>query len=105
LTPAEWIPRFIERVASQIVVGLFRATRLAPAQLFYAHVDHADVAGHIAIADSVLQEHRGFPMLADMARNVCDTVFSNSLEGLAETAYAAVGVPWRYFSGRSNRNR
>jgi hypothetical protein len=105
LTPAEWIPRFIERVASQIVVGLFRATRLAPAQLFYAHVDHADVAGHIALADSVLQEHRGFPMLADMARNVCDTVFSNSLEGLAETAYAAVGVPWRYFSGRSNRNR
>jgi hypothetical protein len=105
LTPAEWIPRFIKRVASQIVVGVFRATRLAPAQLFYAHVDHADVAGNIAIADSVLQEHRGFPMLADMARNVCDSVFSSSLEGLAETAYAAAGVPWRYFSGRSSRSR
>src|SRR5439155_13308177 len=63
LAPAEWIPRFIDRVASQVVVGLYRATRLAPAQLFYAHVDHADVAAHIVLADSVLQEHRGFPLL------------------------------------------
>jgi hypothetical protein len=105
LTAAEWIPRFIKRVASQVVVGLFRATRLAPAQVFYAHADHADLAGHIALADSVLQEHKGFPLLADMANHLCDSIFGNSLDGLAETAYAAAGVPWRYFSRRSNRNR
>ena len=40
-------------VASKVVVGLYRATRLAPAQVFYAHEDHAHLAAHIAIADSV----------------------------------------------------
>jgi hypothetical protein len=96
ITPAEWIPRFIKRVASKIVVGLFRATEIAPAQIFYAHVDHADLAAHIVLADSVLQEHRGVPMLTDIARQVCNTVFSDSLAGLAGNAYTAAGVPWRY---------
>jgi hypothetical protein len=105
LTPAEWIPRFIDRVASQVVVGLYRATRLAPAQLFYAHVDHADVAAHIVLADSILQEHRGFPLLIDLADHVCRAVFGDSLKGLTETAYAEAGVPWRYFSERSTRAR
>ncbi len=101
----QWIPRFIERVASKVVVGLFRATHLAPAQVFYAHEDHADLAAHIVLADSALQEHRGFPLLADMARRVCHTEFGDTLEELAETAYAAAGVPWRYSSERSTRNR
>ncbi len=102
LAPAEWIPRFIERVASQVVVGLYRATRLSPAQLFYAHVDHADMAGHIAIADSMLQEHRGFPLLMDLADHVSKAVFGGTLETLTEAAYAKAGAPWSYFSERSN---
>lgn len=103
LAPTEWIPRFIDRVASQVAVGLYRATRLAPAQLFYAHVDHADLAAHIVLADSVLQEHRGFPLLIDLADHVCRSVFGGTLASLTETAYAAAGVPWRYFSERSTR--
>ncbi len=99
----DWIPRFIERVASKIAVGLFRATIVSPAQVFYAHVDHADLAAHVVLADSVLQEHRGFPMLVDMARQVCQTVFGDSLAALAENAYAAAGVPWRYSSRRTDR--
>src|SRR5262249_30094252 len=79
LTPAEWIPRFIERVASKIVVGLFRATLFAPAQLFYAHVDHSETAAHIALADSMLKE-QGTPLLLQMANHVCDSVFGESLE-------------------------
>src|SRR5262249_46648361 len=94
LSPAEWIPRFIDRVASRVVVGLYRATRWAPAQLFYAHVDHAGLAAHIALADSVLQEHRGFPVLIDLAHHVCAAVFGDSLRGLTEAAYAAAGAPW-----------
>jgi hypothetical protein len=105
LSPAEWIPRFIERVASKVVVGLYRATLMAPAYLFYAHVDHADLAAHVVLADSMLQEHRGFPLLIDLADHVCDTVFGKSLGKLTETAYAAAGVPWRYFSERSTRER
>jgi hypothetical protein len=105
IAPYKWIRRFIDRVASQIVVGLYRATRYAPAQLFYAHVDHADLAAHIVLADSVLQEHRGFPLLIDLADHVCRSVFGGTLQRLTETAYAAAGEPWRYFSERTTRAR
>jgi hypothetical protein len=104
LTPAEWIPRFLERVASQVVVGLYRATRTAPAQLFYAHADHAHMAAHIVLADSMFQEQRGFPLLIDLAHHLCAAVFGGSLRSLTETAYAAAGEPWRYFSERATRD-
>ncbi len=94
----EWIPRVIRELASKIVVGLFRASPVAPAQMFYAHVDHADYAAHMVMADSLLQEHRGRPLLTELGRHVCASVFGNSLETLTETAYAAAGVPWGYVS-------
>jgi hypothetical protein len=96
IRPTEWIPRVIHRVASKIVVGVFRATPVAPAQVFYAHEDHAMLAAHMVLADSMLQEHRGFPMLADMARQTCNTAFGDSLAALADNAYAAAGAPWRF---------
>ena len=104
IAPPEWIPRFIERVASQVVVGLYRASKLAPAQLFYAHRDHAHFAAHIVLADSMFQEERGFPLLIDLAHHVCDSVFGGSLRHMTETAYAAAGAPWRYFSERTTRH-
>lgn len=91
-----WIPKFIREVASKVAVGVFRATTLAPAQVFYAHVDHADLAGRIAIADGMFQENRGVPLLLDLARQVGDTVFGESLNSLAESIYGAVGAPWRH---------
>lgn len=104
LTPDQWIRRFRDRVASQVVVGVYRATQFAPAQVFYAHVDHAHVAAHLAIADSMLQEHRGFPLLIDLADNVCKSVFGGgTLEGMLTTAYAKAGVPWQYLSERTTR--
>jgi hypothetical protein len=99
----EWIPRVIERVASKIAVGLFRATPVSPAQVFYAHVNHADLAAHMVLADSVLQENHGSPMLIDMARHICSAVFGQTLGGLAENAYAAAGVPWRYAKSLTTR--
>jgi len=93
---SEWIPRFIGQVASKVVIGLFRATRLAPAQMFFAHQDHADLAAHIVLADSMLQEQHGFPLLAEIASRLCNDMFLGSLDGLAEAAYAAAGAPWRY---------
>jgi hypothetical protein len=104
LPPPQWIPRFIERVAPKVVVGLYRASVLAPAQLFYAHRDHAHFAAHIVLADSMFQEERGFPLLIDLAHHVCDSVFGGSLRHLTETAYAAAGSPWRYFSERTTRH-
>jgi hypothetical protein len=104
LNPEGWIKKFRDVVATQVVVGVYRATRLAPAQLFYAHTDHADLAAHIALADSMLQEHRGFPLLIDLADNVCRSVFGGeTLTGPASTAYADAGAPWRYLSERATR--
>jgi len=100
----EWIPRMINEVAGQVAVGLYRATLLAPAQLFFAHVDHADVAAHVVLADSVLQEQRGFPLLIDIAHHVCAAVFGGTLQQLTENAYAAAGAPWRYLSERKTRD-
>jgi len=102
LPSSEWIPRFINTVSSQVVVGLFRASALTPAQLFFAHEDHADIAAHIAIADSMLREPHGSPLLLEMARHVGEAVFGDNLETLAQAAYAAAGAPWRY---RTNRTR
>jgi hypothetical protein len=106
LSPVEWIRRFRDLVAPKVVVGLYRATHMAPAQVFYAHAKHAHLAAHIAIADSALQEHRGFPLLIDLADNVCTSVFGgSSLSGLLAIAYADAGVPWRYQSERMTRDR
>jgi hypothetical protein len=103
LEPTEWIPRFLERVASQVAVGVYRATATAPAQLFYAHVEHVHTAAHVVLADSMFQEQRGFPLLIDLAHHLCAGVFGGSLRHLTETAYAAAGAPWRYFSERTTR--
>jgi hypothetical protein len=104
LTGEQWIRTFRDQVASQVVVGVYRASRMAPAQMFYAHVDHADVAAHVALADSVLQEHRGFPMLIDLADRVCGTVFGDqTLTGPVSVAYADAGAPWQFLSERATR--
>jgi hypothetical protein len=106
LTPPEWIGRFRDEVASNVVVGLYRASALAPAQLFYAHEDQADMAAHLAVADSLLQAHRGFPLLLDLAHQVCGVTFGpDSLTGPLQAAYAAAGVPFRYLSERATRER
>jgi hypothetical protein len=105
IKPMEWIKRFRDRVAPKVVVGVYRATQVAPAQVYYAHVDHAHEAAHIVLADSVLQEHRGFPLLIDLAHHVCSSVFGgNTLSGLLATAYADAGAPWQYLSERVTRS-
>jgi hypothetical protein len=104
LSPHEWIKKFRDVVGSQVVVGVYRATHAAPAQVFYAHEDHADVAAHVVLADSVLQWHRGFPLLLDLAHHVCSGVFGGeTLAAPVATAYADAGAPWRYASERMSR--
>ncbi len=104
LTPHEWIKRFRDVVAPQVVVGVYRATRLAGPQVFYAHADHFDIAAHIGVADSIFQEHRGFPLLIDLADNVCRGVFGGeTLSGPVSTAYVEAGAPFRYLSERPTR--
>jgi hypothetical protein len=102
--PEEWVTRFRDEVASQVLVGVFRASFLAPPQLFYAHREHFEVAARIAIADSMLLPDRGFPLLIDLADRACKAVYGGgSLVEMANVAYAKVAPPFRFQSERANR--
>ncbi|QQS46483.1 MAG: hypothetical protein IPM66_21685 [Acidobacteriota bacterium] len=98
--------KFRDEVAPEIIVGLYRAWEAAPPYLFYAHKDHAEMAAHIALADSLLQEHRGFPLLIDLADTVCRTTFgADSFTSSVRMAYANAGQPFRYLGERETRSR
>ncbi len=94
---------FANEVAPKIVVGLYRVWDAAPPYLFYAHIDNAEMAAHIAMADSLLQEHRGFPMLIDLADTVCSATFGDSFLSSVQTAYAANSQPFKYLGERETR--
>jgi hypothetical protein len=56
------------------------------------------------MADSVLQEHRGFPMLIDLADTICHTTFGNDIfNDAVQMAYAHAGAPLRYLTERQTR--
>jgi hypothetical protein len=98
------VNRFVEECGAKIVVGVYRASHSAPAQMFYAHVDHAHEAAMIAMADSVLQTHRGFPMLLDLADGLCSATFgAETFAASAQLAYADAGEPFRYMAERKTR--
>jgi hypothetical protein len=95
---------FVKECGRKIIVGMYRASKLAPAQMFYAHEDHAHEAALIALADSVLQEHRGFPMLIDLADNLCSATFgADTFAASTQLAYASAGEPYRYLAERQTR--
>jgi hypothetical protein len=98
------VKQFVSGVGPQIAVGLYRASDMAPAQLFYAHIEYAHEAALIALADSALQEHRGFPMLIDLADTVCRATFgTDSFTASAQLAYVEAGEPFRYLTERQTR--
>ncbi|WP_020469387.1 hypothetical protein [Zavarzinella formosa] len=106
LATDQWLVRFRDQVAARVVCGVYRASPFAPAQVFYAHEDHAAIAVRIAMADSILQEHRGFPTLIDLADEACRSLYGGATLGdLADAAYARAGAATRYASERMSRDR
>ena len=98
------VTQFVEEVGPQVVVGVYRASRMAPPNVFYAHRDHAPMAALIAMADSVLQMHRGFPMLIDIADQLCSSAFgADPFVASVQHAYAQTGQPFRFLSERETR--
>ena len=82
-------------VGDVVVRGVFRASRIGPPQVFYAHRDHVHGAALVALADSVLQEQRSYPVLLDLARTVCEATFGvDSFAPQLRVAYAEAGEPW-----------
>lgn len=89
------ITRFRQDVGEVVVRGVFRASSMGPPQVFYAHRDHVHAAALIALADSVLQEQRSYPILLDLARTVCETTFGiDSFAPRLRVAYTDAGAPW-----------
>lgn len=98
------VEAFGREFGSRIVKGVFRASELSPAQIFYAHENQAHEAALIAIADSVLQEDRGFPMLIDLADTLCRATFGReTLVGSTQIAYTEAGAPFKYVTERQTR--
>lgn len=92
------------RAEMTAAIGVYRASRFAPAQVFYAHRDFVHEAARIAIADSVLLDHRGFPMLIEMADTMCRTYFgAQTVERPAYAAFANANAPFRHLNERTTR--
>jgi hypothetical protein len=99
---------FLETAGNAVAVGVFRASAAAPPYVFYAPADPelCAQAAAIAIADAVLQENRGFPLLLDMADQLVRAAFGREdFIGTIEAAYAAHGRPLAYSSERETRPR
>jgi hypothetical protein len=95
---------FIREVTPKIVVGLYRTYRQAPPRVFYAHEDWAQQAALIAMADSVLQPHRSFPTLLDLADTVAGNLFGAEAFGATmQNAYVRRGQPLRFLGERETR--
>lgn len=103
--PSRLVREAVRELRDEVVIGVYRASPHAPARVFYAHQDYACEAAAIAMADSVLQPHRGFPMLIDLADLVCGNTFdSATFTGTIHDAYAAAGEPIRYLGERETRS-
>jgi hypothetical protein len=63
--------QFVEETGKLIVTGVYRTSLSAPAYVFYAHEAFAHQAALLAMADSILQKNRGFPLLLDLADTLC----------------------------------
>jgi hypothetical protein len=103
-TYKDFAQTLVHDVGPNIVVGVFRAARGAPPQVFFAHPEHVHEAAVIAMADSVLQEHRGFPMLIDIAHHVVNATMGHDVfNATVRAAYVDAGEPFRFAPERATR--
>jgi hypothetical protein len=97
---------FVNEVGPNIIKGIYRASKHSPPQIFYGHRDHIHQAALIALADSVLQEHRGFPTLLDLADIMCRNLMGTaSFAPTVDTAYLTANAAHRFTPERANRPR
>jgi hypothetical protein len=95
---------FVNEIGPKVVVGVYRTFASVPPQIFYAHVEHVNEAAMIAMADSMLQPHRGFPTLIDVVDNVCRSTFgADVFNSAVQSAYAMSGDPLTYLPERTTR--
>jgi hypothetical protein len=87
---------FVAKAGEEVCVGVLRASSHALPYVFYAPAEPelCAQAASIALADAVMQEYRGYPMLLDMAQQFCSSAFGREeFLGPIQAAYAAGGEP------------
>jgi hypothetical protein len=95
---------FCAATAAEVLVGVYRMSHDVPPQIFYAHKDFVHEAALIAMADSIIQSHRGFPMLIDLAHSVCQSTFgADTFNSTVQSTYARRGKALPFLSERDTR--
>jgi hypothetical protein len=97
---------FVTAAGEEVVVGVYRVSTYAPPYVFYAPADPelCAQAAAIVMADAALQEQRGFPLLLDMADQICRASFGRQeFLGTIGAAYAAQDRGFSQFSERETR--
>lgn len=95
---------FCRATSSEILIGVYRTSSDVPCQIFYAHKDFVHEAALIAMADSIIQSHRGFPMLIDLADSVCRSTFGiEAFNSTVQSAYARRGKALPFLGERQTR--
>lgn len=91
------VEAFTKRAGDAIVIGGFRATQFAPAQVFFAHGDYAIHAGVVAMADAALQPHQGFPLLLELAGASAKVGLGiDAFKAMVESTYARADAANHY---------
>ena len=91
-------------IGSKVLLCVFRVSNFSPGGIFYAHEDFVHQAAQIIMADSALQEHRGFPNLIDIADRTCKGMFdAGYVSAQVHSVLARSGSPFQYFHERSTR--
>lgn len=91
-------------VGPKVLLCVFRVSNFSPGGIFYAHEDFVHQAAQIIMADSALQEHRGFPNLIDIADRTCKGMFdAGYVSAQVHAVLARSGSPFQYFHERSTR--
>lgn len=88
--------KFVATAGEEVCVGVLRASSHAMPYVFYAPAEPelCAQAASIALADAVMQEYRGYPMLLDMASQFCSSAFGREeFLGPIQAAYSALDEP------------
>lgn len=97
----------VDNIGPRVSIVVYRASAASPPRLAYVPAEPTLCAQGVAIAmaDSLLQPHRGFPLLIDIADRMCAANFGGAeFFGAVRTAYTAVGHPYDYLSERETRS-
>ncbi len=85
---------FVKNAGREVVVGVYRVSEMGPPFVFFAPADPelCAQAATLAMADSVLQEIRAFPLLLDLANRLGgEALGQRSVRAATEAAFHAHG--------------